>query len=165
MVGPMDRSPRPFAELHCHSNFSFLDGASDADGLVQRAAALGLTGLAITDHQGLYGIVRFAAAAEAAGIRPVIGTEIELIDAAVPDPVGLVVPARRPLRRGIRRTMDPRPALLPDGQLVAAIEGRPARPRPVRTRLPGHREPVKEDFRGIGPGQRGPHLVLLARDA
>src|SRR6266545_7889240 len=161
MVGPMDRSPRPFAELHCHSNFSFLDGASDADGLVQRAAALGLTGLAITDHQGLYGIVRFAAAAEAAGIRPVIGVEIELIDAAGPDPAGLVIPARRSLRRGTRRRMGP--AILPDGQLVAG-EGRPARPRPNRSRLPGHREPVKEDFRGIGQPQRGPHLVLLARN-
>ena len=90
----------PFAELHCHSNFSFLDGASDVDALVERAMALGLTGLAITDHQGLYGIVRFAAAAEAAGIRPVIGVEIQLVDAAVPDPGGLVIPSRRPLRRG-----------------------------------------------------------------
>jgi len=157
----------PFAELHCHSNFSFLDGASDAEDLVRQAAVLGMTGLAITDHQGLYGIVRFAAAAEAAGIRPVIGVEIELIDAAGPDPAGLVVPARRALRRGLRRAAGPAPATLPAGQLAAAGaagEGRPARPRPDRTRLPGHREPVKEDFRGIGQGQRGPHLVLLARD-
>src|SRR6266545_1769294 len=102
MVGPMNPS-LPFAELHCHSNFSFLDGASDVDALVERAVALGLTGLAITDHQGLYGIVRFAAAAETAGIRPVIGTEIELVDAAGPDPAGLVIPARRSLRRGTRR--------------------------------------------------------------
>ena len=41
----------------------------------------------------------------------------------------------------------------------------PVRPRPERTRLPGRREPVKEDLRGIGDGSRGPHLVLLARDA
>ena len=39
-----------FAELHCHTNFSFLDGASPPDELVERAAALGLSGLAITDH-------------------------------------------------------------------------------------------------------------------
>jgi error-prone DNA polymerase len=159
----MDSSPAPFAELHCHSNFSFLDGASDAEDLVRRAVALGLTGLAITDHQGLYGIVRFASAAEAAGIRPVIGVEIELIDAAVPDPTGMVVPAGRALRRGHRRAPGPGPAALPIGQMAAG-EGRPARPRPDRTRLPGHREPVREDFRGIGQGQRGPHLVLLARD-
>ena len=46
-----------------------------------------------------------------------------------------------------------------------AREGEPDRPRPERARLPGHREAVKEDRRGIGEGQRGPHLVLLARDA
>ena len=42
-----------FAELHCHTNFSFLDGASAPDELVERAVALGLSGLAVTDHQGL----------------------------------------------------------------------------------------------------------------
>src|ERR687890_125221 len=52
-----------YAELHCHTNFSFLDGASTPDELVERAVELGLSGLAITDHQGLYGVVRFAAAA------------------------------------------------------------------------------------------------------
>ena len=59
-----------YAELHCHTNFSFLDGASPPDDLVARAVELGLTGLAVTDHQGLYGVVRFATAAEAAGLRP-----------------------------------------------------------------------------------------------
>ena len=44
-------------------------------------------------------------------------------------------------------------------------EGRPSRPRPERARLPGHRDPVKEDLRGIGERARGPHLVLLARSA
>ena len=76
----------PFAELHCHSHFSFLDGASAPDDLVARAVELGLTGLAITDHQGLYGAVRFTTAAEAAGLHPVIGIEVELADAAVADP-------------------------------------------------------------------------------
>src|SRR5829696_9500082 len=100
----MDGAPRqdpwePFsvvryAELHCHSNFSFLDGASPSDDLVERAVELGLTGLAVTDHDGLYGAVRFAAAAEAAGIHPVVGLEIELRDALVPDPPGVVVAAR-----------------------------------------------------------------------
>src|SRR5262245_47623097 len=81
--------PMAYAELHCHSNFSFLDGASAPDELVERAAELGLTGLAVTDHQGLYGAVRFATAAEAAGIHPVIGVEVELLDALVPDPAGV----------------------------------------------------------------------------
>jgi DNA polymerase III alpha subunit len=146
----------PYAELHCHTNFSFLDGASDAEDLVERAVELGLRGLAITDHRGLYGAVRFVSAAEAAGLHPVIGIEIELLDPRVPDPAGVVVPARRPLRR---RGGPPGSAV--DG---APIEGRPVRPRPSRTRLPGHRDPVKEDLRGIGDRQRGPHLVLLARD-
>jgi DNA polymerase III alpha subunit len=152
----------PYAELHCHTNFSFLDGASAADELVERAVELGLSGLAVTDHQGLYGIVRFTAAAEAAGIHPVIGAEIELLDAIVPDPHLVVVPARRPARRGGRRRTA---ADTGDGSGSDAVEGLPDRPRPERARLPGHREPVKEDHRGIGERQRGSHLVLLARDA
>ena len=43
-------APPAYAELHCHSNFSFLDGASAPDDLVERAVALGLAGLAMTDH-------------------------------------------------------------------------------------------------------------------
>jgi len=147
-----------YAELHCHSNFSFLDGASAPDELVERAAALGLTGLAVTDHQGLYGSVRFNTAAAAAGIHPVIGVEVELADAIAPDPAGVVVPARRRARRGGRPVSpDPEPG-------TSAVEGQPDRPRPDRARLPGHREAVKEDHRGIGDRQRGAHLVLLARD-
>ncbi len=146
-----------YAELHCHSHFSFLDGASAPDDLVARAVELGLTGLAITDHQGLYGAVRFASAAETAGLHAVIGIEIELLDAAVPDPDGIAVPGRRAWRPGRR------PPVRPEGP--RAVEGRPARPRPDRARLPGHRQVVKEDHRGIGEAERGPHLVLLARNA
>ena len=69
-----------YAELHCHSHFSFLDGASAPDDLVERAVELGMTGLAVTDHNGLYGAVRFVSAAEAAGLHPVVGLEIELLD-------------------------------------------------------------------------------------
>src|SRR5512135_369559 len=87
--------PATYAELHCHTNFSFLDGASPAEDLVERAVELELPALAVTDHDGLYGVVRFALAAEAAGIRPVLGVEIELADAAVVDPGGIVVVARR----------------------------------------------------------------------
>jgi len=74
--------PATYAELHSHTNFSFLHGASPVEDMAERAAALGLSGLAVTDHDGLYGVVRFATAAEAAGIRPIIGVEIELQDAA-----------------------------------------------------------------------------------
>ncbi|MFC4244704.1 error-prone DNA polymerase [Gryllotalpicola reticulitermitis] len=55
----------PYAELHAHSDFSFLDGASDPESLFEEAVRLRLDGLAITDHDGLYGIVRMAEAAEA----------------------------------------------------------------------------------------------------
>ena len=52
----------PYAELHAHSAFSFLDGASQPEHLVGEAAELGLEALALTDHDGLYGVVRFAEA-------------------------------------------------------------------------------------------------------
>ena len=68
----------PYAELHCHSNFSFLDGASHPEQLATEAARLGLAALAITDHDGLYGIVRFAEAAKAVGLPTVFGAEIGL---------------------------------------------------------------------------------------
>src|SRR3954447_23043007 len=58
----------PYAELHCHSNFSFLDGASHPEELVETAARLGLDAIALTDHDGMYGVVRFAEAARELGI-------------------------------------------------------------------------------------------------
>jgi error-prone DNA polymerase len=67
-----------YAELHAHSDFSFLDGASEPAALVAEAARLGLEALALTDHDGLYGAVRFAAAARDAGVRTVFGAELSL---------------------------------------------------------------------------------------
>src|SRR6185437_11876843 len=52
-----------WAELHCHSSYSFLDGASDPDSLIKAAATLGLSAIAITDHDGMYGVPQFAQAA------------------------------------------------------------------------------------------------------
>ncbi|HEX7345234.1 MAG TPA: PHP domain-containing protein, partial [Candidatus Limnocylindrales bacterium] len=145
----------PYAELHAHTNFSFLDGASAPDDLVERAVASGLTGLAVTDHNGLYGAVRFMGAADEAGLHGVVGTEIDLLDPAVPDPDAIVIPPRRRRRR--RKEVA--------AAVAVPAEGRPVRPRPERAKLPGHRDPVKEDFRGIGGRARGPHLVLLARSS
>ena len=91
-----------YAELHCHSNFSFLDGASHPEELVEEAARLGLGALAVTDHDGMYGVVRFAEAAATAGLPTVFGAEVTLGltrgQAGVPDPEGthLVVLARDP---------------------------------------------------------------------
>ena len=56
-----------YAELHAHSGFSFLDGSSDPEELVAEADRLGLEALALTDHHGFYGVVRFAEAARACG--------------------------------------------------------------------------------------------------
>ncbi len=67
-----------YAELHCHSNFSFLDGASHPGDLVRRASELGYTALAITDHHGFYGAPRFRLAAEGTGLKTVYGTEVGL---------------------------------------------------------------------------------------
>ena len=67
-----------YVELHLHTNFSFLDGASHPEDLVRRAAELGYRSLAITDHNGLYGIVRFDQAAREHGIKPIFGSEITL---------------------------------------------------------------------------------------
>ncbi len=148
---------RPWADLHSHSHFSFLDGASSVDAMAERALELGLEALALTDHQGLYGAVRFSAAAERVGLRPILGVEIELLDSAVPDPHHLVVPARRVRRRTRQPATDPE---IP----AAAVDGMPVPVRIDRARPPGHREPRREDLRGVRERERGPHLVLLARD-
>jgi len=67
-----------YVELHCHSHFSFLDGASSPDDLVSRTKELGSPALALTDHDGLYGIVKFCNAAKEQGIKPIVGAEITL---------------------------------------------------------------------------------------
>jgi error-prone DNA polymerase len=67
-----------YAELHCHSNFSFLDGASHPVELVLQARALGLRSLAITDTGGVYGAVRFLNACEETGVHGVVGACLEV---------------------------------------------------------------------------------------
>jgi error-prone DNA polymerase len=91
-----------YAELHAHSGFSFLDGASDPEELAAEATRLQLSGLALTDHHGLYGVVRFAEAARAFGLATIFGSELTLDGdddrVGVRDPSGehLVVLARSP---------------------------------------------------------------------
>src|SRR5699024_5067159 len=62
MAGQSRRPMTAYAELHAHSAFSFLDGVSQPEELVAEAARLGLSAISITDHDGLYGVVRFAEA-------------------------------------------------------------------------------------------------------
>src|SRR2546422_1029894 len=69
-----------WVELHAHSNYSFLDGASEVDDLADAAVEQGLDALALTDTNGLYGAVRFANAAKDRGLRPIFGAELQLLD-------------------------------------------------------------------------------------
>ncbi|PVE76165.1 error-prone DNA polymerase [Microbacterium testaceum] len=115
----------PYAELHAHSSYSFLDGASSPEELVEEAERLGLHALALTDHDGFYGIVRFAEAAEARTVKTVFGAELSL---GLPgpqngeaDPHGshLLVLARR--EEGYHRLA----AAITHAQLTGAEKGRP----------------------------------------
>ena len=74
------RRDEEYAELHCHTNYSFLDGASHPEAIVERAVELGLSAVAITDHDGLYGAVRMATAGRRAGLRIIIGAEVSDAD-------------------------------------------------------------------------------------
>jgi error-prone DNA polymerase len=67
-----------YVELHCHSAYSFLDGASRPEELALRAAELGYPALALTDHDGVYGSLEFAHAAKEVGVRPITGAEVTL---------------------------------------------------------------------------------------
>lgn len=116
----------PYAELHVHSTFSFLDGASTPEQLVEEAHRLGLAGLAVTDHDGFYGIVRFAEAAESfPELQTVFGAELSLgltePQMGVADPEGehLLVLARR--ESGYHRLA----SAITAGQLAGGEKGRP----------------------------------------
>ena len=71
-----------YVELHAHSAYSFLDGASQPEELAARAAELGYTALALTDHDGVYGSLEFAHAAKHFGVRPITGAEVTLAGGA-----------------------------------------------------------------------------------
>ena len=81
-----------YVELHCHSAYSFLDGASQPEELAARAAELGYEALALTDHDGVYGSLEFAHAAKSFGVRPITGAEVTLDGGAH---VTLLVESRR----------------------------------------------------------------------
>ncbi len=117
-----------YAELHCHSYFSLLDGASSPEALVKRAAELELPALALTDHDALYGAVAFWRAAEEAGIKAVLGAEVTVGESLphpgpLPGGEGVSVPLS-PVGRGARgegrdvaqRESFPHPSPLPGGE-------------------------------------------------
>ncbi|HWG15453.1 MAG TPA: error-prone DNA polymerase [Streptosporangiaceae bacterium] len=124
----------PWAELHCHSSYSFLDGASSPAELVAEAARLGLAALAVTDHDGMYGVAQFAQAAarvrteSGVNLATVFGAELSLNGArngperaGSPDPGGrhLLVLARDP--EGYKRLS----AVISAAQLAGGGKGRP----------------------------------------
>ena len=120
-----DAAAVPYAELHAHSSFSFLDGASSPEALLEEAERLGLRALAITDHDGFYGIVRFAEAAETAQVATVFGAELSLglsgpqNGEADPEGTHLLVLARG--LEGYHRLA----AAITEAQLRGAEKGRP----------------------------------------
>src|SRR4051794_35108688 len=69
-----------YVELHAHSAFSFLDGASSPDELAATAAELGYEAMALTDHNGVSGSMEFALAAQPLGLRAIHGVEIDVLD-------------------------------------------------------------------------------------
>jgi error-prone DNA polymerase len=126
---PLIRPPEktvPYAELHCHTNFSFLDGASHPEELAEEAARLGLTGLAVTDHDGFYGVVRFSEAARELELPTIFGAELSLDlsrpQNGEPDPEGrhlLVLARGADGYAALGRTIG-------DGQLAGKEKGKPA---------------------------------------
>ena len=88
-----------YVELHSHSGFSFLDGASSPDELALRAAELGYGEMALTDHDGLWGSMEFAQACRHQGVRSITGAEVTVFAGRPPSPAaGLPrqLPARAP---------------------------------------------------------------------
>ena len=132
----------PYAELHCRTNFSFLEGASHPDELATRAGELGYRALAVTDRNSLAGVVRAHVAAKEAELKLLVGAELTPVDAARRARLG-----DRP--RGLwpaRAAPHARPARRPQGRMPADVR-RCRRPcgRPARRRSLAH-EPTRADL-------------------
>jgi error-prone DNA polymerase len=129
-LAPPPAPATPWAELHCHSSYSFLDGAATPGELVAEAARLGLETLAITDHDGMYGVPQFAQATarlrdQGVRLNTVFGAELSLdlpsAQTGTPDPEGrhLLVLARG--AEGYARLC----AVISAAQLAGGEKGRP----------------------------------------
>ncbi|MEV6643646.1 error-prone DNA polymerase [Amycolatopsis sp. NPDC051371] len=166
-----DRIRAPYAELHVHSNFSFLDGASHPETLVEEAARLELDALVLTDHDGMYGAVRFNDAARELGVRVGFGAELSLDlpapQAGEPDPRGshLLVIARQ--QAGYHRLCK----VISRAQLAGGEKGRPVYDlEELVDELAGHvvvltgcrKGPVRRALAEHGPGAARAELGRLA---
>ncbi|HTE71069.1 MAG TPA: error-prone DNA polymerase [Actinomycetes bacterium] len=143
--GRRGRTMVAYAELHCHSNASFLDGGSHPEELAEEAARLGLEALAITDHDGMYGIVRFAEAARTLALPTIFGAELTLTPA---------FGATRSTDGTTRATEENWPGQQPVG------------PQARRAQQPGGSQARRgqQPTRTGTPDPPGEHLVVLARD-
>ena len=149
------RAGPAWAELHCHSSYSFLDGASSPEELVAEAAELGLAALAITDHDGMYGVPQFAQAA--ARLREQAGTGSARSSA--PSSAWTCPRERRPSGPG----RSPAPAAL---RHAAGRDARPGRPAPAGAgpRPGGLPAAVPGDQRGAaGRRREGPPRLRRGR--
>jgi DNA polymerase-3 subunit alpha len=86
MVGERPGFVVSFVSLHNHSDYSLLDGASQLPALVERAVALGMPALALTDHGVMYGAIELLKSCKKAGIKPIIGNEMYVINGSIADP-------------------------------------------------------------------------------
>ena len=93
-----------FVHLHVHSHFSFGRGAASPVELVAAAHAQGARTLALTDRNNLYGLIWFLMAAQEAGIRPLVGAEIDAEDADAPGSATRLLPGREPESEGSSAT-------------------------------------------------------------
>ena len=78
----------PFVPLHNHSDYSLLDGASQLPAMVERAVALGMPAIALTDHGVMYGAIELLKLCSKAGIKPIIGNEMYVINGSIEEPAG-----------------------------------------------------------------------------
>ncbi len=125
-----------YAELHCHTNYSFLDGATHAYELVAKAAELGYTALGVTDHDGFRGVVKVHQAAREVGLPVVYGTEVGMEQTETGksddgDQLGLTKaeksgPPVRPRRGRIRRMHGSKPINTPETDHLVLLAPDPA---------------------------------------
>jgi hypothetical protein len=103
---PALRVSPPFTHLHVASGYSLRYGASTPAALVEVAAAHGMSALALTDRDGLYGAVKFAAACQSAGLAPLLGVDLAIEPTPVRARPAVPLPRRTPVRGG--SSVDPR---------------------------------------------------------
>ena len=128
----------PYVELHCHSAFSFLDGASLPDELVAAALERGHTALALTDHDSVSGSMEFAQAArDLGGLRAIHGAEVTVTDAAseAADPTPATSRCSCATPAGGRTSAGCSPARTRTRACTPPSAGGPARGAPARARL------------------------------